>query len=58
MARGRFLALPLVILDVLSAPVTKKDIRTTLFDMKPLKAPGVDGLHATSFQCYWDVMGD
>lgn len=33
------------------------EIRNTIFGMKPLKAPGTDGLHAIFYQSQWDIVG-
>ncbi|KAK8586055.1 hypothetical protein V6N13_130581 [Hibiscus sabdariffa] len=32
------------------------EIKATLFDMAPLKAPGLDGIHAHFYQSHWDVV--
>ena len=37
-------------LNMLASNVFKDEIYWALFDMKPFKAPGVDGLHASFFQ--------
>ena len=39
-------------------PPTKKEVRTALFGMKPLKAPGPDGFHPVFFQKAWGTIGD
>ena len=38
-------------------PVDDEEIRDTIFSMKPLKAPGSDGLHAIFYQAQWEVVG-
>lgn len=38
--------------------VTKEEVRRAVFSIDPLKAPGVDGIHAMFFQTQWDVVGD
>ncbi|XP_028097038.1 uncharacterized protein LOC114296911 [Camellia sinensis] len=40
----------------LTGSVSNAEIRATLFDMSPSKAPGIDGLTAGFYQAYWDVM--
>ncbi|MBA0671861.1 hypothetical protein Goklo_029174 [Gossypium klotzschianum] len=44
-------------IDFLQKEVTNEEIKTTLFDMAPLKAPGSDGYHAFFFQNQWDNIG-
>ena len=44
-------------LDI-SAPVSDKDIKTSLWSFKPFKAPGPDGLHPGFFQKCWNTVGD
>ena len=34
------------------------EIKNVIFSMKPMKAPGSDGLQALFFQNYWDIVGD
>ncbi|KAH9735416.1 putative ribonuclease H protein [Citrus sinensis] len=46
--RGCFPILDAVLTQGLTAPIEDNEIRQTIFSMKPLKAPGVDGLHAIS----------
>lgn len=50
--RGRFLMISPGMFIALGRPVTKEDIHAALFDMKPLKALGPDGLHAIFCQHY------
>lgn len=33
-----------------------EEIKKDLFDMHPLKAPGVDSMTPFSFQKYWDIV--
>lgn len=44
-------------MESLNMPVTMEERRKALFDMKPLKAPGPDGLHAAFFQSQWQILG-
>ena len=41
----------------LAYPPTDSEIRTSLFAMKPLKAPGPDGFHPIFFQKEWHIVG-
>ncbi|KAK3204628.1 hypothetical protein Dsin_018674 [Dipteronia sinensis] len=41
----------------LDSPFTGEDIRITVFDMNPLKAPGKDGLPAVFYQKLWGITG-
>ena len=43
--------------DDLSLPVSVEEIKAALWSMKPLKAPGPDGLHARFFQRFWMIVG-
>lgn len=36
---------------------TSEEVRSTLFQMHPTKASGMDGFHALFFQNFWDVVG-
>ena len=44
--------------DMLNAPYSQQEVKTTLFQMFPIKAPGPDGFPAHFFQCHWDICGD
>ena len=44
--------------QTLLLPFHREEFRTALFQMKPLKALGLDGLHALVFQQCWDIIGD
>ncbi|KAG8480634.1 hypothetical protein CXB51_025228 [Gossypium anomalum] len=43
--------------NLLNRPVSNEEIKTALFDMAPLKAPGSDGFHAFFYQSQWDHIG-
>ena len=43
---GRFPSISGHIKEMIQAEVRDEDIRIALFEMKPLKAPGIDGLNA------------
>lgn len=42
---------------VLDVEPTHDEIRATLFQMHPCKAPGIDGFHALFIQKFWDIIG-
>lgn len=41
----------------IASPPSFEEIRSALFNMKPLKAPGPDGFHPVFFQKSWDIIG-
>ncbi|KAH1039539.1 hypothetical protein J1N35_041282 [Gossypium stocksii] len=43
--------------DFLEKGITNEEIKSVLFDMAPLKAPGSDGFQTTFFQNQWDNIG-
>ena len=43
---------------MLNAVYTKEEVKTTLFQMFPTKAPGPDGFPAHFYQRHWDICGD
>ncbi|XP_050222138.1 uncharacterized protein LOC126672232 [Mercurialis annua] len=45
------------ILSKISAVVTEEEIKLSLWDMNPWKAPGIDGLHASFYQSHWSIVG-
>lgn len=53
----RFPKLESLDLDFLGRAVTGEGIKTALFHMAPLKAPGSDGFHALFFQKHWGTVG-
>jgi hypothetical protein len=44
--------------STLESPLSKEEIKATLFQMFPTKAPGPDGYPAHFFQRHWDLCGD
>ena len=56
--KGRFPKLTREEYSALACEVSKEEIKIELFQMGPLKAPGVDGVHAFFFQKNWSVVGD
>ncbi|KAE8661412.1 hypothetical protein F3Y22_tig00113725pilonHSYRG00162 [Hibiscus syriacus] len=44
--------------DCLDKPIENSEIKEALFSMGPLKAPGLDGFHATFYQTNWDTVGE
>lgn len=42
----------------LTRPHTSKEVRTSLFDMHPLKSPGPDGLSVVFYQKFWPIVGN
>ena len=44
--------------EALAAQVTKDEVQNAVFQMSPLKAPGMDGIQALFFQKHWSVVGE
>lgn len=44
--------------EFLDCPFTSEEVRKTLFDLSPSKAPGTDGFTVLFYQDAWDVMGE
>jgi hypothetical protein len=40
------------------APINEKDVKLSLWSLKPFKAPGPDGLHPGFFQKCWHIVGE
>lgn len=53
-----FLAVDSELLMGMERDLTKHEVRGALFEMAPLKAPGIDGLHVQFYQVHWDSVGD
>ncbi|KAE8693055.1 hypothetical protein F3Y22_tig00110819pilonHSYRG00250 [Hibiscus syriacus] len=49
-------ALCSMVLNNLSRPLINEEIREVVFNMSPLNAPGVDGLHVFFYQWNWDTL--
>lgn len=47
---GKIFILDEIVLHDLRVEVTLKEVRQSIFSMNPLKAPGVDRLHASSIK--------
>ena len=45
-----------IMYDDLQRPFEAAEVRTTLFQMAPSKAPGIDGFIAGFFQRHWSVV--
>ena len=43
---------------MLTAPVTKEEVRAGVMAMKSFKAPGPDGFQPLFFKHYWFMVGD
>lgn len=54
--KGQFPALSSLSLTFLGSHITLEEVKHALFDMKPLKAPGADGLHTLFFQSQWPTV--
>ena len=44
--------------EVLSIEFTVEEVKVALFQMRPTKAPGLDGMNALFYQKFWRVVGD
>ena len=44
--------------DMLSRDFTADEIKETVFQMGPIKAPGPDGMNALFYQIFWHIMGN
>lgn len=44
-------------MEQLVSPVLDDEVKTTIFKMKPYKAPGPDGYQPISYQSQWKVVG-
>ncbi|KAK2365796.1 hypothetical protein QL285_079253 [Trifolium repens] len=42
----------------LTAPITKEELKCSLFEMHPDKSPGPDGFNPAFFQRFWNLCGD
>ena len=45
-------------MESLATEIEEKEIRHAVFNISPLKAPGVSGLHAISYQTQWHIVGE
>ncbi|KAE8683912.1 hypothetical protein F3Y22_tig00111166pilonHSYRG00310 [Hibiscus syriacus] len=54
----KFLRLSNSDLQCLDAVISNDEIKQELFNMSPLKASGIDGLHALFFQSQWATVGE
>lgn len=45
-------------ISLVDRPVTNKEIKASLWTLKPFKVPGLDGLHARFFQRFWLLVGE
>lgn len=46
------------LMSEIAQSVDDGEVRSTIFGMHPLKAPGVDGLHALFYQSQWNTVGN
>ena len=54
---GRFPLLEPEVLHQIEAPFTATEVKTAIFEMGALKAPGPDGFQALFYQRFWDLIG-
>lgn len=47
-----------LVMTSLDSHVSHQEVRDALFEMAPLKAPRIDGLHAQFYQTHWSVVRD
>lgn len=52
-----FLAIETNMVESLVQSVTDIEIKKTIFNMHPTKAPSIDDLHEIFFQSQWDLVG-
>lgn len=55
--RGSFPSIEPSLLLSLSSPICPEEVKKAIFDMHPLKAPGIDGIHALFYQSQWPTVG-
>ena len=56
--QGCFPQIDQLCLANLATPIDNEEIRQAVFQMSPLKAPGVDGFPAGFYQSQWHIVGD
>ncbi|GAU14523.1 hypothetical protein TSUD_250650 [Trifolium subterraneum] len=44
--------------EMLTATITKEELKAALFQMQPDKSPGPDGFNPAFYQHFWDLCGD
>ncbi|KAE8697819.1 hypothetical protein F3Y22_tig00110610pilonHSYRG00557 [Hibiscus syriacus] len=55
--RGCFLTIQGTLLEELNRQVSDAEIKQVVFEMGPLKALGIDGIHALLYQQNWSTIG-
>lgn len=53
---GCFSIIDEIVIHTLQGLVDDTKIKNSIFSMKPLKAPGVDGLYAIFYQSQWSIV--